>query len=90
MTAMGCFTSALGHKRTCAAQNGMTALPPIATAKADSLAKAPERNTVLRSPSLLVVSDNRYLSAFFVETPTVLPQMLDRPAHTGVLLKSRP
>ena len=27
--------SALGHKRTCAAQNGMSALPRIATAKAD-------------------------------------------------------
>jgi len=28
--------SALGHKRTCAVQKGMSALPPIATAKADS------------------------------------------------------
>src|SRR5262249_60703731 len=27
--------SALGHKRTCAAQKGMSALRPIATAKAD-------------------------------------------------------
>src|SRR5262245_5941578 len=27
--------SALGHKRTCAMQKGMSALPPIATAKAD-------------------------------------------------------
>src|SRR5215470_8909970 len=27
--------SALGHKRTYAAQNGMSALPPIATTKAD-------------------------------------------------------
>jgi len=27
--------SALGQKQTCAAQNGMSALPPIATAKAD-------------------------------------------------------
>src|SRR5262245_44580240 len=27
--------SALGHKRTCAAQNGMSALDPIATRKAD-------------------------------------------------------
>jgi hypothetical protein len=27
--------SALGHKRTCAVQKGMSALPPIATAKAD-------------------------------------------------------
>ena len=27
--------SALGHKRTCAVQNGMSALLPIATAKAD-------------------------------------------------------
>ena len=27
--------SALGHKRTYAVQNGMSALPPIATAKAD-------------------------------------------------------
>src|SRR5262249_35043747 len=27
--------SALGHKQTCAAQKGMSALPPIATAKAD-------------------------------------------------------
>src|SRR5262245_46515812 len=27
--------SALGHKQTCAAQNVMSALPPIATAKAD-------------------------------------------------------
>ena len=29
--------SALGHKQTCAAQNGMSALPPIATTKADML-----------------------------------------------------
>jgi len=28
--------SALGQKQTCAAQKGMSALPPIATAKADS------------------------------------------------------
>src|SRR5262245_65574726 len=28
--------SAMGQKRTCALQNGMSALPPIATAKADS------------------------------------------------------
>ena len=28
-------TSALGQKQTCAAQKGMSALPPIATAKAD-------------------------------------------------------
>jgi hypothetical protein len=28
--------SALGQKRTYAVQNGMSALPPIATAKADS------------------------------------------------------
>src|SRR5262249_30766758 len=28
--------SALGHKQTCAAQNVMSALPPIATAKADA------------------------------------------------------
>ena len=28
--------SALGQKQTCAVQNGMSALPPIATAKADS------------------------------------------------------
>jgi hypothetical protein len=27
--------SALGHKRTCALQNGMSALHPIATVKAD-------------------------------------------------------
>jgi hypothetical protein len=27
--------SALGQKQTCAVQNGMSALPPIATAKAD-------------------------------------------------------
>jgi hypothetical protein len=27
--------SALGHKRTCASQKAMSALPPIATAKAD-------------------------------------------------------
>jgi hypothetical protein len=27
--------SALGHKQTCAVQNGMSALPPIATEKAD-------------------------------------------------------
>jgi len=27
--------SALGHKQTCAAQNGMSAFTPIATAKAD-------------------------------------------------------
>ncbi len=31
--------SALGHKQTCALQNVMSALPPIATAKADSRAK---------------------------------------------------
>ena len=31
----GCPMSALGHKRTYAVQNGMSALPPIATAKAD-------------------------------------------------------
>src|SRR5262245_25820455 len=30
-----CPMSALGHKQTCAAQNVMSALPPIATAKAD-------------------------------------------------------
>jgi hypothetical protein len=29
--------SALGHKRTYAVQTGMSALPPIATAKADML-----------------------------------------------------
>jgi len=29
--------SALGHKQTYAVQYGMSALPPIATAKADSL-----------------------------------------------------
>ena len=28
--------SALGHKQTCAVQTGMSALPPIATTKADS------------------------------------------------------
>ena len=34
MMAVRCM-SALGQKRTCAVQNGMSALPPIATAKAD-------------------------------------------------------
>ena len=29
--------SALGHKQTCASQKAMSALPPIATAKADIL-----------------------------------------------------
>jgi hypothetical protein len=32
--------SALGHKRTCAVQLVMSALPPIATAKADSRKKS--------------------------------------------------
>src|SRR5215831_18776118 len=32
--------SALGQKQTCAAQNGMSALPPIATAKADIALRA--------------------------------------------------
>src|SRR5262249_7918037 len=33
----GCgLMSALGQKQTCAVQNGMSALPPIATPKADS------------------------------------------------------
>src|SRR5262249_32857622 len=32
----GCPMSALGHKQTCAMQTGMSAFPPIATAKADS------------------------------------------------------
>src|SRR5262249_19240913 len=31
----GASMSALGHKRTCAVQEAMSALPPIATAKAD-------------------------------------------------------
>ena len=31
----GGVMSALGHKRTCAVQKGMSALHPIATAKAD-------------------------------------------------------
>ena len=30
-----CLMSALGQKQTCAAQKGMSALPPKATAKAD-------------------------------------------------------
>src|SRR5215510_6730579 len=33
---MACSTSALGHKQTYVLQKAMSALPPIATAKADS------------------------------------------------------
>src|SRR5262245_35246899 len=40
--------SALGHKQTFAAQNSMSALPPIATAKADS-----------RNPSCLLYPQKR-------------------------------
>jgi len=35
MVVKGSPMSALGHKQTYAVQNGMSALPPIATAKAD-------------------------------------------------------
>src|SRR5262249_43780693 len=37
MVVKGRSMSALGQKQTCAVQNGMSALPPIATAKADML-----------------------------------------------------
>ena len=36
--------SALGQKQTCAAQNGMSALPPIATAKANSRKRSANRS----------------------------------------------
>ena len=47
--------SALGHKRTCALQQAMSALPPIATAKANSRKRScllyPRKRTcALRSP----------------------------------------
>src|SRR5262249_39947229 len=50
--------SALGHKQTYAAQKGMSALPPIATAKADSGKQScllyPQKRTFIRSPDLHV------------------------------------
>ena len=36
--------SALGHKQTCAVQEAMSALPPIATAKADIGAQSKTRD----------------------------------------------
>jgi hypothetical protein len=48
--------SALGQKRTCAVQKGMSALPPIATAKADfrkrSCPHYPQKRTCAVQPRM--------------------------------------
>src|SRR5262245_7783917 len=47
------WMSALGQKQTCALQNAMSALPPIATAKADTKSLAPTSTLRVVTPVIL-------------------------------------
>src|SRR5262249_31330321 len=55
--------SALGQKRTCAAQKPMSALPPIATAKADSRQRScplyPQKRTCAVQQLMSALGQNR-------------------------------
>src|SRR5262245_55519676 len=65
--------SALGQKRTCAVQNGMSALPPIATAKADSRFTA-ESGHVQRTSSCLLWAKSGHRAILFDQLVAELEQ----------------
>src|SRR5215813_8698824 len=64
----GCPMSALGHKRTYAVQNGMSALLPKATAKADS-----RKRSCLLYPKKRTCAAQQVMSAL-VQKRTKAPQ----------------
>jgi hypothetical protein len=67
--------SALGQKQTCAPQNGMSALLPIATAKADSREKScllyPQERTCAAQTVMSALGQKRTFEFAPVETNVV-------------------
>src|SRR5262245_16535060 len=75
----GCPMSALGHKQTYAAQKGMSALPPIATAKADfrkrSCLLCPRKRTCAVQSGMSALGQKRHIAFDFAahRRPTLSP-----------------